>query len=70
VQRDEDLKKSEREASAPAALPAEADTSGRDAEGQPVAEDVAAAAGIESADKPAEPIRARKPNRRGGRKTS
>jgi hypothetical protein len=50
---------SEREASAPADLPEGADTSGRDAEGQPVAEDVAAAAGIESASKPAEPVRRR-----------
>jgi hypothetical protein len=65
--RDEELKVSEREASAPADLPEGADTSGRDAEGQPVAEDVAAAAGIEPASKPAEPIRAR---RRGSRKTS
>jgi hypothetical protein len=65
--RDEELKVSEREASAPADLPEGADTSGRDAEGQPVAEDVAAAAGIEPASKPAEPIRSR---RRGSRKTS
>jgi hypothetical protein len=67
AERDAELKKSEREASTPADLPAEADTSGRDAEGQPVSEDVAAAAGVESADKPAEPIRSR---RRGSRKTS
>jgi hypothetical protein len=70
VQRDEDLKRSEREASDAAALPDDANTSGLDAEGQPVAEDVAAAAGVESASRPAEPIRARKPNRRGGRQTS
>jgi hypothetical protein len=68
--RDEELRVSEREASTLADLPAEADTSGLDAEGQPVSEDVAAAAGVESADKPAEPVRTRKPNRRGSRKTS
>lgn len=35
----------------------ELDTSGRDAEGQPAAEDVAAAAGVKPAAKPAEPVR-------------
>jgi hypothetical protein len=57
-QRDAELKRSEREAGAavPADQPADAnvDTSGRDAEGQPVAEDVAAAAGVKPASKPAE----------------
>jgi hypothetical protein len=62
--RDEELKRSEREASAAAALPDDVDSSGLDAEGQPVSEDVARAAGVESADKPAEPVRGRRRSRK------
>jgi hypothetical protein len=58
AKRDEEIRESERQAAGVVA-PAGGDSSGLDAEGQPVSEDVAAAAGVESADKPAEPIRRR-----------